>query len=320
MTQPSQPRIKITDSNWQSIKNEAEALASKGEDPEKIIADLRTKYEGLGPSCKEQILALAASETPLSISPRPPPGVNLTPPVPPPRLRFPYSARELTDFNGVDRSEVYPRGEAKTIDHVYRVFPGTFAFYMRHRGDPSKTKGAWYDGDRDLQWNYKGHDKSRAEVNIVPNIKQGETWEFGSTVFIPKDFVPSRGYCNLMQPIFSVSFLTLYGIRGNSAVGSLFFNADPDAIGSKTREVRDISIPLGKWTRIRVRIKVDKKGSMGMSVGNDDFESIEGIDTSRARKLSSKWGLYGTGVYDYRGKPLKDTLIWQSEMYAVKKS
>lgn len=222
------------------------------------------------------------------------------------------TARTLADFANVDRSLVYPRGAAPTIDHVTQVSPGVFNFLLRHRG-------AWYDGDRDLEWNYKGHPKSRAEVFLKqPKIKVGETWEFGTTVRLDPDFVPSEQYCNLAQPVFSLGFFTLTDQKGDAVTGEYYFNENPDAIGQKLRLVRSVTFRRARWTSLVFRIRFDKKGSMTMSLNGDAHAGLAGIDTSRPKKFNYKVGLYGTGLKDVHGKQLRDSQLQHRDIYMVR--
>lgn len=224
------------------------------------------------------------------------------------------TARTLADFDNVDRSLVYPRGAAPTIDHVTQLAPGVFNFLLRHRG-------AWYDGDRDLEWNYKGHPKSRAEVFLKqPKIRVGETWDFGTTVRLDPDFVPSESYCNIAQPVFSLGFFTLTGQKGDDITGEYYYNENPDAIGQKLRLVRSVTFRRGRWTSFVFRIKFDKKGGMRLSMDGDTLRGLDGIDTSRPRKFNYKVGLYGTGLKDVHGKQLGDSQLQHRDIYMVKVS
>lgn len=221
-------------------------------------------------------------------------------------------AHTLSDFAKIDRSLVYPRGAAPTVDHVTQVAPGTFNFNLRHRG-------SWYDGDRDLQWNYKGHPKSRAEVKLKqPKIQVGETWDFGTTVQLDPDFVPSESYCNLTQPVFSVGFFTLVDQRGDTITGEFYYNADPDAIGRDLKLVRRVTFKRGTWASFVFRIKFAKHGSISMSMNGDAFAGLDGVDTSRAKEPTYKIGLYGTGLKDVHGKQLKDSQLQHKHIYMAK--
>jgi len=265
-------------------------------------------------------------------SPKPPPAPKPIPQefgAPPPGAII---AESLKDFgkNGrsVDNSLVFPRGAAPEITNITQIAPRHFRFELRHRGNPwtplnpRGTKGAWYDGDRDLQWNEgkrdgKYHDKSRAEVSALEaTIKEGDTWEIATTVKLDKNFVPSRSYCNIMQPVFDGSFLSLTGIKGNVVTGSLF--VFPDGIGSDIKTARDISIPREEWTSIRIRIKFAKNGFYQMSINGDPFKGIN-LDTTKARTpWGPKWGEYMTATTDVTGKPMVDSIVEHKNIYMVK--
>jgi hypothetical protein len=240
-------------------------------------------------------------------------------------------AETLKDFNkgkNVDDSLVFPRGAAPEITNITQIAPRHFKFVLRHRGNPWSpynprgTKGAWYDGDRDLEWNEgkrdgKYHDKSRAEVSGLPaKISNGETWEIATTVKLDKNFVPSQSYCNLMQPVFDGSFLSLTGIKGNVVTGSLF--VFPNGIGSGIKTARDIAIPREQWVSIRIRIKFAKDGFYQLSVNGDAFKGIN-LDTTKARfPYSNKWGLYCTATTDVTGKPMIDSIVEHKNIYMRK--
>jgi hypothetical protein len=240
-------------------------------------------------------------------------------------------AESLNDFNkgrNVDNSLVFPRGAAPEIENITQIAPRTFKFELRFRGNPWSpynprgTRGAWYDGDRNLEYNEgkrdgRYHDKSRAEVSGLPaKIHNGETWEIATTVKLDKDFVPSQSYCNIMQPVFDGSFLSLTGLRGNVVTGSLF--VFPDGIGKGIRTARDISIPRDEWVSIRVRVKFARDGFYQMSVNGDAFKGIN-LDTTKARfPYSVKYGLYATATTSVLGKPMKDLIVYHRNMYMKK--
>ena len=240
-------------------------------------------------------------------------------------------AETLNDFNkgkNVDNSLVFPRGAGPEITNITQVAPRHFKFVLRHRGNPWSpfntrgTKGAWYDGDRDLEWNEgkrdgKYHDKSRAEVSGLPaQISNGDTWDIATTVKLDKNFVPSQSYCNIMQPVFDGSFLSLTGIRGNTVTGSLF--VFPNGIGKGIRTARDISIPRGEWVSIVVRVKFARGGFYQMSINGDAFKGIN-LDTTKARfPYSNKWGLYCTATTDVTGKPMVDSIVEHKNIYMRK--
>ena len=240
-------------------------------------------------------------------------------------------AERLVDFGrgGVDNSLVFPRGAAPEIDNITEVGNRHFRFELRMRGNPwSKhnpggTQGAWYDGDRDLEWNEgkrddRYHDKSRAEVHDLfrktpkaPIMKVGETWDIATTVKLDADFVPSRMYCNIMQPVFDQSFLTMTDIKGDDVTAQLMVFVD--GIGSTIKVARSFIIKRGVWTSIIVRVKFAENGRYEVSVNGDEFQGIK-IDTSK-RSGGCKWGLYGTATTNVKGKPMKDLVCEHRDIY-----
>ena len=323
--------------------DEAYVLYKKDRDGGKSAADainsLQTKYTGIGPQSQKlledrYIASKPPPPTPKPPVPKPPPPTP-KPPSPTPDVGAPPSgsivAETLKDFNkgkNVDDSLVFPRGAAPEITNITQVAPRHFKFVLRHRGNPWSplnprgTKGAWYDGDRDLSWNEgkrdgKYHDKSRAEVSGLPaKISNGETWEIGTTVKLDKNFVPSQSYCNLMQPIFDGSFLSLTNVKGNNVTGSLF--VFPNGIGSGIKTARDITIPREQWVSIVIRIKFAKDGYYKMSINGDAFKGIN-LDTTKARfPYSNKWGLYCTATTDVTGKPMNDSIVEHKNIYMRK--
>ena len=328
--------------------DEAYVLYKKDRDGGKSAADaiksLQTKYTGIGPQSQKlledrYIASKPPAPTPKPPAPKPPapkpPPPTPKPPAPTPDVGAPppgsIVAETLKDFSkgkGVDDSLVFPRGAAPEIVNITQVAPRHFKFVLRHRGNPWSpfnlrgTKGAWYDGDRNLEWNEgkrdgKYHDKSRAEVNGLPaKISNGDTWDIATTVKLDKNFVPSRSYCNIMQPVFDGSFLSLTGIKGNNVTGSLF--VFPDGIGSGIKTARDISIPREQWVSIVVRVKFAKDGFYQMSINGDAFKGIN-LDTTKARfPYSNKWGLYCTATTDVTGKPMNDSIVEHKNIYMRK--
>jgi hypothetical protein len=320
--------------------DEAYGVYKKERDNGKSSADavqiLQTKYTGIGPQSQKlledrYIASKPPPPTPKPPAPKPPPPTP-KPPAPTTDVGAPppgsIVAETLKDFGKgkkVDDSLVFPRGAAPEITNITQVAPRHFKFVLRHRGNPwtplntRGTKGAWYDGDRDLKWNEgkrdgKYHDKSRAEVSALEaTIKEGETWDIATTVKLDENFVPSRSYCNIMQPVFDGSFLSLTGIKGNVVTGSLF--VFPGGIGSKILTARDISIPRGEWVSIVVRIKFAKDGFYQLSVNGDAFKGIK-LDTTRARApWGPKWGLYCTATTDVTGKPMTDSILEHKNIF-----
>jgi hypothetical protein len=249
-------------------------------------------------------------------------------------------ADNLSDFGkGVDDSLVFPRGAAPEIKNVTQVAPRHFRFELRMRGDPwtplnpGGTRGAWYDGDRNLEWNEgkrdgKYHPKSRAEVNWVLEktkfkvpMKNNETWEIATTVKLDPNFVPSRGYCNIMQPVFDQSFLNLTGIKGDDVTADMtvFTNSK---IGGPQKVARSFVIKRGVWTSIVLRIKFGKDGRYDVSVNGDPFKGI-GFDTGKifaSRGIGMKWGIYSQNKKNgsVEGKPMKDLIVEHKNIYVRK--
>ena len=247
-------------------------------------------------------------------------------------------AETLADFGkgGVDNSLVFPRGAAKEIDNITQLGPRHFRFELRMRGDPwspfnpKGTKGAWYDGDRDLEWNEgkrdgRYHDKSRAEVHDLfrktprePIMKLGDTWDIATTVKLDKAFVPSRMYTNISQPCLDQSFVSLTGIKGDDVTGALFVFVD--GIGSAIKTARTLTIKREQWTSIVVRVKFAVKGRYELSVNGDPFQGID-IDTSKIfakRSPGPKYGLYACATTNVLGKPMKDLICEHKNIYVRK--
>lgn len=314
------------------------------------VQKLQETYTGVGPQSQkilEDRYIASKPPAPKPPAPKPPaPKPAPKPPAPKPPAPKPPApkppapdnlpprsivAETLQDFNkgkNVDNSLVFPRGAGPEITNITQVAPRHFKFVLRHRGNPWSpfntrgTKGAWYDGDRDLEWNEgkrdgEYHDKSRAEVSGLPaRISNGDTWDIATTVKLDKDFVPSQGYCNIMQPIFDGSFLSLTGIRGNVVTGSLF--VFPDGIGKGIKTARDISIPRDEWVSIVVRVKFARDGFYQMSINGDAFKGIK-LDTTKARSpFGGKWGLYCTATTAVTGKPMADTTVEHKNIYMRK--
>lgn len=241
-------------------------------------------------------------------------------------------AENLNDFGSVDNSLVFPRGAGPEVTNITQIAPRTFNFYLRHRGNPwsplnpEGTRGAWYDGDRNLEWNEgkrdrKYHDKSRAEVAYLkgygtkkgPQMKIGETWDIATTVRLDPSFRPSRGYCNIMQPVFDQSFVTLKSMSGDVVTAEL--GVMPRGIGGGVQTARTFTIKKGEWTRIVVRIKFANDGFYQCSVNGDAFRGIN-LDTAREGAVNqNKWGLYMTGTWDYNRQPLNDSTVQHKDIY-----
>ena len=197
-------------------------------------------------------------------------------------------AAKLSDFKTVDNSLVFPRGAGTEIVNITEEGPAEFRFVLRHRG-------SWYDGDRDLKWNDQGKDKSRAEVSgfkKAPEMRVGETWDIATTVRLGPTFTPSKGYCNIMQPVYDQSYLTLDAVNGDSVTAKLM--AFTNGIGSTAKMVRQFTIKRGEWTSIVVRVKFASDGYYRCSVNGDTFKGVDMDTTKGEQPFRSKWGLYGT--------------------------
>jgi hypothetical protein len=225
-----------------------------------------------------------------------------------------WVAKTLDDFAGVDDSEVYPRGAGTEIKNITDEGNGLFKFVLRHRG-------SWYDGDRDLKWNYKGHDKSRAECAWMPKNKsqvEGETWEYGTTVQVDKDFSPSRGYCNLMQ-LFPMAWVQLTKISGDVITGGLVHTKAWDAFHPNAT-VRQFTFRRGEWISLAVRLKIHAtNGECMLSVNGDEYQGARGVRMITVDKeYGGKWGIYGSATKDVNGKPLGDWTVWHKNIWSRK--
>ena len=235
-------------------------------------------------------------------------------------------AENLKDFGSVDDSLVFPRGAGPEIKNITQIAPRTFNFVLRHRGNPwsplnpKGVKGAWYDGDRDLKWNEgkkdgKYHDKSRAEVTGLrtPKFEVGHTWDIATTVRLDPAFSPSRGYCNLVQPVFDQSFLTLKKIKGDAVTAEL--TVFTNGIGSPVKVARSFVITRGQWTPIVVRVKFAKDGFYQCSVNGDAFQGVNMNTTNGRQPFGPKFGLYMTATSDVNRQPLGDSIVQHTNIY-----
>ena len=223
-------------------------------------------------------------------------------------------AVNLSDFATVDDSLVFPRGAGPEIVNITQLAPATFKFVLRHRG-------SWYDGDRDLKWNDDGHDKSRAEVSRLggkngPTMKPGETWDIGTTVWLDPSFVPSAGYCNIMQPVWDQSYLNLTAVNGNDVTARLMVFTN--GIGSNNKVAREFTIRRGMWTSIVVRIKFATNGYYKCSVNWDPFQGVNMDTTKGSQPFRAKWGLYSTGLRDINDRTLGDSIVQHRNIYMYK--
>lgn len=242
--------------------------------------------------------------------------------------------RALSDFKSVDDSLVFPRGAAPEIKNITQDADGTFRFVLRHRGNPwSKvnpkgTRGAWYDGDRDLEWNEgkrdgKYHDKSRAEVSGAFDLTQryGETWEYATTFKVDNDFVPSVGYCNLMQPVLHVCWLGLDSIRGDTISASLDYTKAVRGF-APSATARSFTFKRGEWVSIVVRIKIhDSQGTLEASINGDDFRGVRNVKMNNQDAKGAyvcKWGIYGSGTTNVNRQPLGDWTVMHKNVWLRK--
>jgi hypothetical protein len=219
-------------------------------------------------------------------------------------------ARSLRDFRSVDNSLVFPRGAAPEIQNITDEGNGMFRFFLRHRG-------AWYDGDRDLRWNDRGHDKSRAEVSGLKGLvqRQGETWEYGTTFKVDTKFMPSAGYCDVMQQ-HALSWVGLTQIKGDVITGGLYYTRD---LFKTNFRARQFSFRRGEWVTLVVRLRVHPtNGECVMSVNGDEFQGHRGKIYKPDRDFGGKWGIYGSGTKDVTRKPLGDSLVWHKNIWMRK--
>lgn len=229
-------------------------------------------------------------------------------------------AETMADINFAE-TEVFPKGAGPEIKNIQMAGPRWFRFVLRHRG-------TWYDGDRNLKNNKAGLNKSRAEIygmcskklagSMTP-FKLGETWLMGSTVRLAPNFVPSRGYCNLMQPVNHQSFLTMTKLAGDTVTVEL--RVFENGIGSPTRLARAAQIKRGQWHTLVVKATFAKNGYYGLSVDGDDFKGIT-MDTTKSSRgappYGGNFGIYGNAGNGVDGKPVPDWVVDHYNMYYKK--
>lgn len=224
---------------------------------------------------------------------------------------------KLSDFKYTD-PRVYPPGAGPEIQNFEQVGPRHMRMTLRHRG-------TWWDGDRGLT-SAKYRDKSRAELTTLKGLDKpftvGSTWLMGTTVRLAPDFRPSRGYCNLAQPVKHQSFLTLTGLSGDTVTGSL--NVFQNGLGTPFTQVRAFKMKRGEWTTLVIRINISRDGSYALSVNGDAFQGINGIDTIKSGEnvppFGGSWGLYGSATTDVNGKPLGDQVVEHKNIFLKKLS
>jgi hypothetical protein len=253
---------------------------------------------------------------------------------PPPGARV---ARSLKDFVGVDDSLVFPRRTAPEIKNITQQPDGSFKFVLRHRGNPwspinpKGVRGAWYDGDRDLKWNEgrhpgaigKYHDKSRAEVAGLAGVnhKYGETWEYGTTFLLDPNFVPSKGYCNLMQPTTHVTWLEVNKIKGDEVSGALKYSLAKTGF-HPAAVARPFTVRRNEWVTVVVRTKIhETDGILELSINGDKFQGVRGVrvnNESAKGRFTCKWGIYGSATWAVTGKALPDWVVFHRDIWARK--
>ena len=215
---------------------------------------------------------------------------------------------------GVDDSEVWPKGKGSEIVNITDQGNGLFQFLLRHRGD-------WYDGDRDGKNNAEGKTKSRAELaglkgaGVERAQAYGETWEYGTSVCFAKDFVPSRGWCDIFQ-IFPVAWINLTGLDGDEIIGGLYYTASDDDF-SQAGPVRTFRIKRGEWLTFSVRAKVhETDGELLLSINGDAYQGKRNfrLYSSKRPDFDGKWGLY-TSTESVERRPMKDALMWHRNIW-----
>lgn len=227
-------------------------------------------------------------------------------------------AKSLSDIRWVD-SKVYPPGAAPEIQNIQQIGPAMFSCILRHRG-------SWHDGDRHLTTG-KYATKSRAEMCCLGGntpYTLGSTWLIGTTVRLNPDFVPSAGYCNIMQPVLHQSYFTMHDLKGDIVTGSLrVFTA---GLGSSSRTVRTVQFKRGEWVSLVLKVTFGANGYYGLSVNGDEFQgfnldtTIGHIKGSKVGKVSSfggTWGLY-MSTNPLRGQALKDAVVTHANIFIKK--
>lgn len=219
-------------------------------------------------------------------------------------------AKTLNDFKGVDNSKVFPQNKGHPeITNITDKGNGVFEFYLRHRG-------SWYDGDRDLAWNRQGYDKSRAEVTQLGSKAQqvGETWEYGTTFKVDKDFSPATGFCNVMQQ-FPMSWIQLMKIKGETITGSLMYAKTMNGFHPHA-SARNFTFRRNEWVSLVIRLKIDDNdGECALSVNGDEFKGVRGRVLKSDKSYGAKWGLYMSATKDVNGKPLGDSKVWHANVW-----
>lgn len=225
-------------------------------------------------------------------------------------------SKSLDDFGYQTDSLVYPKGKGDEIKNITDAGNGIIKFELRNRG-------SWYDGDRDLRNNSKGLDKARAEISGLINYKQkeGQTWEYGTTVRTAEDFRPASGYCNLMQT-FPITFTSLVKLQGEVITGRLYYVTAN--IGHHPHAVaREFTFKRGEWITLAIRLKIHATdGECMLSVNGDAFKGVKGVKMIKmdADEYSPTWGLYSSATKDVNGKPLGDNIVYHKNVWLRKVS
>ena len=221
--------------------------------------------------------------------------------------------RKLSDFSGVDDSAVFPKGKGPEIVNITDEGNATFKFVLRHRG-------SWYDGDRDGTNNRAGLNKSRAEV-VAPGKShqvEGETWEYGTTFCVAKDFIPSSGFCNLFQ-LFPVAWMQLKGLTGDTLSGGLYYTSNDNDFAA-AGPARSFTFKRGEWVSFVIRAKVHKTaGELLLSINGDAYQGKRGfrLYSAKRKDFGSKWGLY-TSTTSATSQPLNDSIAWHRNIWMRK--
>lgn len=219
----------------------------------------------------------------------------------------------LRRFRWIDPS-VVPPGNAANIQNITQVSKGIFMHRLR-------MGNGWHDGDRNKTTG-KYTEKGRAELCCLGGntpYKLGETWLIGSTVMFDKNFVPSRGYCDIAQPVLHQSYFT-WDLQGNTMVGSMM--VFERGLGSRARLVRQVKVKRGEWFTWTLKVKFGKDGMYMLSINGDDFKGIRldtrighmsGNQVGKVKNFGGTWGLYCM----MNGKP-RDLIVYHAYPFIKK--
>lgn len=81
----------------------------------------------------------------------------------------------------------------------------------------------------------------------------------------------------------------------------------------------------GQWTNVRIRVHLAQRGSYGVSINGDAFQTLE-CDTTKSSiygpggTMGGTWGLYGTATTDVNGQPMKDSIAQHHNIFLIKES